>query len=296
MDADGGMSKYSGNKAGAKLGTGYCDAQCPHDVKFINGEPNILDWKPSGTGRYGTCCTEMDLWEANSISTAYTAHACSVTEQTRCEGSACGDGEHRFDGVCDKNGCDFQTFRLGDKGFFGPGSNFMIDTTQPVRVVTQFITADGTDTGALVEIRRHYKQGVKVIQTPTLSVGSAGNFDSLSKKYCEAEVGLFDDKTNFLQKGGFQSMDEALDKGMVLALSLWDDHAANMLWLDSDYPTDQSASKPGVARGTCATTSGVPKDVEASHADAYVRYFNIRYGELDSTDAGPTSTSSSYMV
>jgi cellulose 1,4-beta-cellobiosidase len=27
MDADGGMSKYSSNKAGAKYGTGYCDTQ-----------------------------------------------------------------------------------------------------------------------------------------------------------------------------------------------------------------------------------------------------------------------------
>lgn len=38
MDADGGMAKYTANKAGAKYGTGYCDAQCPHDMKFINGE------------------------------------------------------------------------------------------------------------------------------------------------------------------------------------------------------------------------------------------------------------------
>jgi cellulose 1,4-beta-cellobiosidase len=38
MDADGGLSKYSTNKAGAKYGTGYCDAQCPRDLKFINGE------------------------------------------------------------------------------------------------------------------------------------------------------------------------------------------------------------------------------------------------------------------
>jgi cellulose 1,4-beta-cellobiosidase len=37
MDQDGGLSKYSGNKAGAKYGTGYCDSQCPRDVKFING-------------------------------------------------------------------------------------------------------------------------------------------------------------------------------------------------------------------------------------------------------------------
>jgi cellulose 1,4-beta-cellobiosidase len=38
MDADGGLSKYPTNKAGAKYATGYCDSQCPHDIKFINGE------------------------------------------------------------------------------------------------------------------------------------------------------------------------------------------------------------------------------------------------------------------
>ena len=165
MDADGGMAKYDGNKAGAKLGTGYCDAQCPHDLKFINGEPNVDGWKPSatdpnaGVGKYGTCCAEMDIWESNSISTAYTAHACSVTEQTRCEGVQCGDnGGDRFKGVCDKNGCDIQPYRLGNTSFFGPGSSFMLDTTKPMTVTTQFITDDGTDGGKLVEIRRSYVQ------------------------------------------------------------------------------------------------------------------------------------------
>jgi cellulose 1,4-beta-cellobiosidase len=38
MDKDGGIAKYSTNKAGAKYGTGYCDAQCPRDLKFINGQ------------------------------------------------------------------------------------------------------------------------------------------------------------------------------------------------------------------------------------------------------------------
>ena len=37
MDADGGLSKFPTNKAGAKYGTGYCDSQCPRDIKFING-------------------------------------------------------------------------------------------------------------------------------------------------------------------------------------------------------------------------------------------------------------------
>ena len=46
MDKDGGASKHPTNEAGAAYGTGYCDAQCPHDLKFINGEANILEWDP----------------------------------------------------------------------------------------------------------------------------------------------------------------------------------------------------------------------------------------------------------
>lgn len=42
MDADGGLSKYPTNAAGAKYGTGYCDSQCPRDLKFINGLVNVL--------------------------------------------------------------------------------------------------------------------------------------------------------------------------------------------------------------------------------------------------------------
>ena len=42
MDEDGGMSRFPGNKAGAKYGTGYCDSQCPTDIKFINGEVRCI--------------------------------------------------------------------------------------------------------------------------------------------------------------------------------------------------------------------------------------------------------------
>ena len=41
MDADGGQARAAAaggsNQAGAKFGTGYCDAQCPHDMKFMEG-------------------------------------------------------------------------------------------------------------------------------------------------------------------------------------------------------------------------------------------------------------------
>lgn len=32
------MSKQSNNKAGAKYGVGYCDAQCARDLKFVGGK------------------------------------------------------------------------------------------------------------------------------------------------------------------------------------------------------------------------------------------------------------------
>jgi cellulose 1,4-beta-cellobiosidase len=67
MDQDGGMKRFPTNKAGAKYGTGYCDSQCPQDMKFINGVANNEGWnttsRNSGNGKYGTCCSEMDIWE-----------------------------------------------------------------------------------------------------------------------------------------------------------------------------------------------------------------------------------------
>ena len=293
MDADGGMGKYQpGNTAGAKFGTGYCDAQCPHDIKFINGEGNCEDWVPSptdknsGIGHYGTCCNEMDIWESNSISTAYTPHVCTVVGQTRCEGSACGDdasGE-RHTGVCDKDGCDFNPYRLGDKTFFGPFPNYTINTMKPLTVVTQYITTDGTDNGDLSEIRRLWVQNGKVIQSENVTVGGQ-KYNSVTDGFCNAQKQEFGDPNDYEKRGGNKIMGASLDRGMVLVMSLWDDHAVHMLWLDSDYPPNKSPSSPGVARGTCPITSGVPEDVESQHPDASVTYSNIKYGELGSTYA-----------
>jgi cellulose 1,4-beta-cellobiosidase len=149
MSSDG--DKGGHNQAGAKYGTGYCDAQCPHDMKFIKGSANAEGWKPSssdpnsGTGKFGSCCQEMDIWEANSQSQAYTLHPCSINEPGahRCEGEDCGDNpDHRYDGVCDKDGCDFATYRFGDHSFYGMGDSFKVDTSRKFTVVTQFLTRD----------------------------------------------------------------------------------------------------------------------------------------------------------
>merc|ERR1712025_4572 len=139
LQPDGGMSEYSTNECGAKFGTGYCDAQCPHDMKWISGEANSDDWKPSdtdpnsGTGKYGSCCNEMDIWESNKHDCAFTPHVCNKDGPYRCSGTECGDnGADRYKGVCDKDGCDLNAYRAGNTTFFGPGSNFVVDSSQPM--------------------------------------------------------------------------------------------------------------------------------------------------------------------
>ena len=86
------------------------------------------------------------------------------SRQYRCKGLECGDNasDNRYDGVCDKDGCDYNHWRQGDKTYFGADSSFAVDSTKPMTVVTQFITEDGTDNGELVEIRRLYVQDGQV--------------------------------------------------------------------------------------------------------------------------------------
>lgn len=297
MDKDGGMSKYPTNKAGAAYGTGYCDAQCPHDLKWIAGEANMMGWNGSasdpnvGFGHYGTCCAEIDLWEANKISTQMTIHSCEKEGAYRCEGVECGDNNgkspgdpgDRFKGVCDKNGCDFNPYREGAHDFFGPGSQFTLDSTKPMTVTTQFITEDGTDTGALKEIRRFYMQDGKKIENVMPTYPGADN--KLSEDVCKAQMTNFSDRFDVFQKaGGMKGAGDAMKRGVTLVLSLWDDHEVGMIWLDATDPYPVPASKPwGALRGTCNQTSGNYSFVEKYHGDAYVLFSDIRHGEIGST-------------
>ncbi|KAI1174897.1 cellulose 1,4-beta-cellobiosidase [Nemania sp. FL0916] len=282
MDLDGGMSKFPSNTAGPKYGTGYCDSQCPRDLKFIDGKANIEGWTPSsndanaGIGNMGACCAEMDIWEANSISAAYTPHPCTNSAYHSCEGDDCGGtySDDRYAGDCDPDGCDFNSYRQGDTSFYGKG--LTVDTSKKITVVTQFLESGG----ALSEIKRFYVQNGKVIPNSQTKIsGTSGN--SITTQYCTAQKAAFGDTDIFSQRGGLAQMGDALADDMVLVMSVWDDHAVNMLWLDSTYPTDSTS--PGAKRGTCATTSGVPADVESQNPNSSVTYSNIKFGPINST-------------
>lgn len=208
----------------------------------------------------------MDIWEANSISTAFTAHPCLLnTGPTTCTGPSCS--------LCDKDGCDFNSYRQGNKTFYGPGPHFTIDSTKKITVVTQFATL----LGVLTDIKRLYVQNGKVVANSVTKVPALGG-NSINTAYCLAQKLAFGDTDTFTLNGGLLSMGTALSQPMVLVMSLWDDSESNMLWLDSNFPVSADPTSPGVARGSCPTTSGSPADVEATAPNSAVVFSNIKFG------------------
>lgn len=148
-------------------------------------------------------------------------------------------------------------------------------------VITQFLTDDGTDSGTLSEIKRYYLQNGKMIPNPTVTVGGK-TYNSITQDTCDSQKAFWNETNSFKSRGGMQNMGEALGRGMVLVMSIWDDHDVDMLWLDSDYPVDQQG-KPGNARGRCSTDSGKPSDVEREYPDSKVQFSNIKHGAINST-------------
>jgi len=293
MAANGGKG-LGKNNAGAKYGTGYCDAQCPHDIKFISGEANVIDWVPNpndfsnnmGMGKYGACCAEMDIWEANSMATAYTPHTCGIEGQARCEGIDCGDNDkgERYDGVCDKDGCDINPYRMGNPNFYGRGPEYIVNTLKPMTVVTQFLTTDGTDTGDLSEIRRFYIQDGQIIDSPSSTILGPNDTDSITDAFCDAKKDLFGDVKDYQEHGGMKGMGESLDRGHVMIFSLWDDVEVNMLWLDSAFPLDKPETDPGVKRGDCpGGVESTPTYLRENFPNGYVTFKNAAVGEIGST-------------
>ncbi|KAJ5212531.1 uncharacterized protein N7498_004177 [Penicillium cinerascens] len=246
MSRSGGRSDL--NPAGAQYGTGYCDVQCPATA-FIDGVANV--------DADGACCNEMDLWEANAVSTGYTAHACNISRLYECSGDECGS-----EGVCDKSGCGFNPYALGDHDYYGYRK--VVDTSKRFTVVTQFVTDDGSEGGSLREIRRLYVQDGKVIQNAVVEV-SGSDIDSLTDGSCSTSA------SRFQQLGGLKQMGKALSRGMVLIFSIWNDSGAFMNWLDSG------------SAGPCNSTAGNPKLIQAQHPGTSVTFSNIRWGDIGST-------------
>ncbi|EWC44736.1 endoglucanase EG-1 [Drechslerella stenobrocha 248] len=174
-------------------------------------------WKNGNMDQAGPyCCNEMDILEANSRANSFTPHPCNSND-------------------CDKIGCSFNPYASGYRNYWGPGGT--LDTSRPFTVVTQFITNDGTTSGTLATITRRYIQNGRAVA----SANPSG--DSIYSNNCQSGV----------QYGGFNTMGQALGRGMVLAFSIWNDNSGNMNWLDSGNA------------GPCSSTEGAPSNILANY-------------------------------
>lgn len=243
----------------------------------------MRDWKPnpintfySGSGKYGSCCPEVDIWQANAVSNALTVHPCSANGQVRCSDNACTS-------TCDADGCDFNSYRLGNMSFYGPGK--MIDTAKKFTVITQFLTHDNTDTGTLVAIRRLYVQDGVLYSDAIGNVPSIPSSSGLTDTFCRQQKAVFADKDIFTEKGGMLSVSRALERGMVLAFAITEDQEEHMLWLDSKWPLDADPNMPGAVRGSCMSDSGHPQDLLYGAGRARVSFANVRVGSIGMVEA-----------
>lgn len=256
------------NSAGAPYGTGYADSQCPRDIKFAGGVVNVE--------KRGMCTAEMDLWEANSMATQFTPHPARHKFTYVCATEKeCAEGQYRYSVGVDRDGADYNPYRLGKTTFYGPGSGFTINTLQPFTVTTQFkVDANRT----LVEIVHLFTQNGKTVIGGVLNDGIV------------AEHKLkFKENNKFASLGGMRKMGFGFsDGGMTLLFSLWDDFSVNMKWLDSVYPPKSTA--PGAKRGPCPENSGVPSETRVKFPDTQVIYSNVIVGPITNGPIAPPSS------
>jgi cellulose 1,4-beta-cellobiosidase len=228
------------NAAGFRYGTGYADAQCPVDLKFVRGAAN-LDFSR------GACATEIDLLEANSRATSFTLHPCR------------GD-------TCDRAGAGLNPYREGFRTFYGPG--MVVDTSRRFRVATSFRAAGSR----LASVAQAFEQEGRGPLAPTANW-------SITSESIASQAARFGERSDFEAAGGWDSLTDALQTGMVLVLSIWDDAATGMRWLDSTFPP--GATGEGAARGPCDGED--PSTLRERAAGARVRLGNFSVTELPSS-------------
>merc|ERR1711998_442203 len=157
---------------------------------------------------------------------------------------------------------------------------------RPFTVVTRFHATSGE----LEEIEQVYVQDGQEISHPSYPLGGGSNHES--DDFCAAQKTSFGDRNTWAEKGGMKAMGEALDRGMVLVISLRDDVAVNMNWLDSVMEGDDP-SAPGAKRGPCDPADGKPATLREAHPDAHYMVTDVKWGDIGTTtnaSPGPAPT------
>merc|ERR1719316_1075082 len=113
-------------------------------------------------------------------------------------------------------------YLMGHKKFYGPGADYTINTEKPFTIVTEF-RDDGK--GHLAGMYQYYYQDGKKIEQPEYGFGD-GN--AMTQETCTKIFKHYKDDDFFNDHGGMPQFSKAVERGMTMVLSFWDDMATDM--------------------------------------------------------------------
>ncbi|KAF4418029.1 cellulose 1,4-beta-cellobiosidase [Fusarium austroafricanum] len=225
MKIDGGKKRYKGDKVGARYGTGYCDATCPRDQKFVGGKANYDHWVPSetdpfsGSGYLGYCCPHAVVWEGNKYFDTFSFHQCAKRFPHTCYGNDCGM-------KCHSRGCDYNPMGKGNSSFYGPGPEHTVDTNKKFTVGIRWHS--GSPRAQFKSMTRGYAQDGKVIKNTPSDFQPENKWMGITQEYCKAYHKVFGTLEDFHAKAWpFWRMQDSHWFNMVLAFSLVKDKDFN---------------------------------------------------------------------
>jgi hypothetical protein len=254
------------NQGGAEKGTNYCDAQAVS----------------------GTFCSELDLFEGNTVAQQYTTHGCIDACASFSEGVSECEYTSSTKPVCDQSGCGLNPFRYGpgtsydaetnNDAWYGIGSDFQIDTSKPFTVTTQFHAAN---------ITRFYFQSGNRIDLPTLYVVPPtdgrhyGPFESpaLREDYC---ADTFDRWDGDAGNKPLAQMFKNMESGMVLAMSAWYAQETYVNGLPTETQTGMSWLD-GINNWGHYTKAGPCHETTSDAGSHQATFSDIRFGAIGTT-------------
>merc|ERR1719433_559351 len=131
-----------------------------------------------------------------------------------------------------------------------------------------------------------------MIMSPVTTILGPDDSDDIDDAFCRAKKIAFGDVDDYMENGGSAAMGESLDRGHVMAISLWDDVEVNMLWLDSAFPLDKPATDLGVQRGDCpGGEQSTPEYLRANTPDGWVSFQSAFVGPIGSFLSQPPTPS-----
>ena len=163
-----------------------------------------------------------------------TSKPCTLDGLHTCRDYDCWDP---WTATCDRHGCDYNPFRVGNTDFFGRGKT--VDTNEPFTYVPcprrRTITTVANDGRVVTRFTEEavtqffIQDGVKIeAPAPVLDGFESIETGGISGEYCDVKAWEFQERDTFIELGGITRQNQILRQPLVLAMSIKDDVSSSL--------------------------------------------------------------------